>query len=98
MDMGIGGGGGEAGGGGGAEWWPVARDHRDDPSPPLRAPRPSRLTSVPFEWKSLSPCRSTKVPVRRVMWVSISSLARSTFSGMPVTSNTGSFSLLGVTM
>lgn len=97
MDMGRVGG-GEGGGGGGAGWWLVALDQRDAPRPPLREPRPSRLTSVPLVWKSLSPCRSTKVPVRRVMWVSISSLALSTFSGMPVTSKTGSFSRLGVTM
>ncbi len=80
--------------GGGAEW--VARDQSAPAKP--SDPRPSKLTSVPLQWKSLSPWRSTKAPVRRVMCVSISSRARSTFSGMPVTSNTGSFSRLGVTI
>ena len=37
-------------------------------------------------------------PVRRAIWASISLLACSTFSGMPVTSKMGSFSLDGVTM
>lgn len=55
-------------------------------------------TSVPLVWKSLSALTSTKEPVRMVMWASISSRARSTFSGIPVTSKTGSLSRLGVTM
>lgn len=37
-------------------------------------------------------------PVRVVIWLLISLRALSTLSGMPVTSNTGSLSLDGVTM
>lgn len=37
-------------------------------------------------------------PVRVVMWLSISFRALSTLSGIPVTSNTGSLSLDGVTI
>lgn len=57
-----------------------------------------RPVSMPFVWKSSSFCPSITPPVRMAMWLSISSLALSTFSGSPVTSNTGSLSRLGVTM
>lgn len=60
---------------------------------------PGYVWSMPFVWKSFASSHGfISPPVLIAMWASISFLAVSTFSGSPVTSKTGSLSLLGVTM